>query len=236
MIDQVIDLSHWNDVDGVAREVDILTVVQGGTLGVIHKATEGTSYVDPTYHERARQAVGLGLLWGAYHFLSPGDMSAQAAHFVSTVGADCPLLAADHEDADVSLADLKDFLAAVLSLTGKRAVIYSGHVIKDQLGDAHDAELAKHRLWIAQYASTPTWPSATWPQWWLWQYTDAGTVDGVVGSVDRDRFDGTARDLASEWDGGLEPPAPPKPDDKIVTITIDVPAGVTVDIVQHMGD
>jgi GH25 family lysozyme M1 (1,4-beta-N-acetylmuramidase) len=164
-------------------------------------------------------------------------MAAQAAHFISTVGAGCPLLAADHEDADVSLANLKDFLAAVLSLTGKRAVIYSGNVIKDQLGDTHDGELAKHRLWIAHYASTPTWPSATWPQWWLWQYTDAGTVDGVVGSVDRDRFDGSVYDLANEWDGSFDPPAPPqpKPDDKLVTITIDVPAGVTVQVVQHNG-
>src|SRR5262245_60705264 len=103
MQDLVIDLSHWNEVD------DWDEVLADGIIAVIHKATEGSSYVDDTYHERKDAARQAGLLWGAYHFLRPGNMEQQAEHFCSTCG-DIDLYAADHEDPGVSLSDLKEFL------------------------------------------------------------------------------------------------------------------------------
>ena len=39
-----------------------------GIVGVIHKATQGTTYVDETYASRRVEALACGLLWGAYHF------------------------------------------------------------------------------------------------------------------------------------------------------------------------
>jgi lysozyme len=156
--DLVIDISHWNE------GLDFAELKRAGIVGVIHKATEDTGYVDPTYAPRRVEAEQAGLLWGAYHFLRPGSMQAQAEHFVSAVGnADGVLLAADHEDSGVSLEDLRLFLGTVWSLTAQRAVVYSGHVIKGQLGDDTDTYLAEHRLWLAHYSSTPTWPTATWP-------------------------------------------------------------------------
>ncbi|MDQ3746468.1 MAG: glycoside hydrolase family 25 protein, partial [Acidobacteriota bacterium] len=50
----VIDLSHHNTVTSFQQVKD------AGILGVIHKATEGTSFVDPRYTERRTAALAVG--------------------------------------------------------------------------------------------------------------------------------------------------------------------------------
>jgi lysozyme len=198
----VIDISHWQS------GVDFASIKAGGVAGVIHKATESTGYVDDCYAARKSQAAAAGVLWGAYHFLRPGNMVTQAQHFVATAGT-IDLYAADHEDSGVSLNALKDFLTEVKAITGKKPVIYSGHVLKEQLDD-YDQELAQYPLWLAHYADTPSWPGETWPSWWLWQYTDQGTVAGVDPTTDLDRYDGSVEDLRTEWTGAAPPrPRPP---------------------------
>ena len=141
MLDKaVVDLSHWDEVDSFEDAMD------DGVVGIIHKATESNNYFDPTYNQRKRDALAAGLLWGAYHFLRPGNMKDQAQYFVSKVGKDLDLYAADHEDEGVSLDELKTFLREVKRLTGKSPIIYSGHVLKEQLGDRRDSELSQYRL------------------------------------------------------------------------------------------
>ena len=70
-MDPVIDLSHHNPTPDWAK------LKAAGCIGVIHKATEGTSYKDPTLYDRAKDAMAAGLKWSTYHFLRPGSMSAQ---------------------------------------------------------------------------------------------------------------------------------------------------------------
>jgi lysozyme len=199
----VIDLSHNNNV------VNWNAIAGAGIRGVIHKATEGVSVLDHTYDARREAAVKAGLLWGAYHFLRPGDMKAQAAFFLRTAKPDATtLVAADHEDTGVSLDNLKVFLAELTSATGRSPVVYSGHVIKAQLGDRHDAALEKCRLWLAQYTTgEPAWPDKTWAKWWLWQFTDQGATPGITGHVDHDAYANAAGNLAAEWSGGTPAPA-----------------------------
>ena len=124
------------------------------------------------------------------------------------------LYAADHEDEGVLLDDLKTFLREVKRLTGKSPIVYSGHVLKEQLDDRRDSELSQYRLWLAQYTSgIPSWPKATFPQWWLWQYTENGECDGIPGdsegNLDLNKYDGTGRQLINEWrkDVRLKPPS-----------------------------
>ena len=40
-------------------------------------------------------------------------------------------------------------------------------------------------------ASRPSPPAAGVPGWTFWQYTSSGTVAGMSGSVDLDRYNGT---------------------------------------------
>jgi GH25 family lysozyme M1 (1,4-beta-N-acetylmuramidase) len=208
----VIDLSHHNPTPNWAQ------LKAGGVVGVIHKATEGTSYVDSTLFSRAGAALQAGLKWATYHFLRPGSMPQQMAFYLNTVNPKPgERMCLDHEDSGVSLDDLKDAVECLLADTRKLQVtIYSGHVIKDQLGDRKDTYLANNTsLWIAQYtsAAAPAWPSATWPAWSLWQWTDKETVAGINQPVDGDRWNGTTETLLA-WFGpaGDQPQPAPEPD------------------------
>ncbi|HLQ24778.1 MAG TPA: GH25 family lysozyme [Acidiferrobacterales bacterium] len=57
----VIDLSHHQE------QVDFEKIKASEIVGVIHKATEGSAFVDKMYTTRQDQARQAGLLWGAYH-------------------------------------------------------------------------------------------------------------------------------------------------------------------------
>ena len=76
----VVDLSHHNADPDFAAARD-----GGGIVGVIHKATQGLRYRDPTYADRETAAVTAGLLWGAYHFGTGSDGVQQAEHFLDVV-------------------------------------------------------------------------------------------------------------------------------------------------------
>jgi len=226
----VLDLSHHNTV---ASWVDVKLA---GIVGVIHKATESTNYVDPNYVAAKKAARNTGLLWGAYHFLRPGDMRKQAEYFVDKADvAPEDLLAADHEDAGVSLNDLKLFLQTVTDLSGRRPVLYSGNVIKEQVGVKTDAFLAQHRLWIAQYGATPKWPTQIWKNYWLWQYSDGNMgpepsgCPGVTGNVDTNSaLD--KNELVKSWGDVKEPVG-----EGVVEITIKAPPGVEVVVKREVG-
>lgn len=219
----VIDLSHWDTV------TDLGAAKRDGVVGVIHKATESIDYHDPTYDNHHSAALAAGLLWGAYHFLRPGNMLVQARYFVEYTGIHTDMIyAADHEDSAVSINDLKIFLKEVERLTSKIPILYSGHVIKEQIHDP-DPDLSHYPLWLAQYTSgTPSWPQQTWPQWWLWQYTETGRVAGISGNCDINKYDGTADQLRIDWLGaGTQPQPQPE---ATVTIDITTPAGVAMKV------
>lgn len=223
----VVDLSRYDDV------YDWSKVWAAGIRGVINKATEGTSITDSTYAVRADPARRAGMLYGAYHFLRPGSMEAQALHFISTItpiGTYNLLLALDHEDERVSLQEAKQWLMLVYKQTGRRPILYSGHLIKDQLEDNIDPMLQETRLWLAQYSAHPTWPP-TWDKPWLWQFTGDGqgpmphTIDGIHRSgIDIDSFDGTFEQLKAEWADG--PKAEP-------SVSHTMPQGTTPELNQE---
>jgi lysozyme len=165
----------------------------GGGLGVILKASEG-SFRDPDYSTFWDQAIDAGLAVGSYHFLRPGDMNDQASFLLNVVKPrQGERVVADYEIAGISLDDLVTFLQAIrTSRPDLQLTIYSGYLIKQQLGKKRNAWLANNTsLWLAQYTTgEPSWPTATWPNWSLWQYTSQGTVAGFSRPLDCNRFDG----------------------------------------------
>jgi len=183
-------------------------VKAAGYAGIIHKATEAIGFVDNMYAIRRDDAMDAGLLWGAYHFLRPVSIPAQVDFFVRIAAPDkMTLLALDHEDARVPLIDAKEFLLRVEHAVGRKAVLYSGFLIKEQLGNRIDSYLAAHRLWLAQYGPRPVTPR-NWSRAWLWQFTGDGvgpkphSVPGIVDAgIDINHFDGDAVKLAAEWSG-----------------------------------
>src|SRR6059058_1692614 len=60
-----IDVSHWNG------SIDWSQVASSGERFAIMKATEGRTYVDPTYSSNRQGALDAGLAVTAYHFARP---------------------------------------------------------------------------------------------------------------------------------------------------------------------
>src|SRR5437667_9726212 len=91
-INVVVDISHHNG------NVDLGKAQAAGIVGVIHKATQGTSMTDNMYDQNRQQAVAAGLRWGAYHFGTKAAGAAQGDSFLNTANADDQtLLLLDYE-------------------------------------------------------------------------------------------------------------------------------------------
>jgi lysozyme len=207
LLDCVIDVSHWNNV------IDFNEVKQSGIVGVILKASQGTAYADPTYHERRQQALDCGLLSGAYHFGEGGNVATQVEHFLSTTDPTATdLLVLDWEPYSqgpiMTRAEAEDFVCRVEAQAGRWPGLYSGQsFLYEQLGSGFTAVASPLRhcfLWIARYSSERPVVPVIWPTFSLWQYTDQGTVPGVDGLVDRNQWNGTLENLYRLW--GVLPP------------------------------
>lgn len=224
----VADLSHHNEIDSFD------TMALNGTIGIIHKATEGTTYVDDTYHQREEKAKQAGLCWASYHFLRHGNVKDQMINYLNAINPQPgDRVVVDHEHKDVTLTDLKQAVQFLLDYEIPLEVtIYSGHTIKEQLGNKYDPLLAKTSLWIAHYtsANAPTWPKGTWATWSLWQYTDAAATAGVAAACDGNRFNGSEENLRRWFNATPKPVPEPVPEEVSVDISITVPEGVAVNI------
>jgi lysozyme len=200
----VIDISHHNS------SVDFGKVRAAGVVGVIHKATQGSTYVDPQYAKRKKAAVQAGLMWGAYHFGTGADVDAQVSNFVSATKPDGSfLLVMDFERNEpdpgnsISLAQGRTFLAALEKKTTQRPTVYTGSYMYDLIGKKADPVLSKYRVWWARYSANPQL-HPTWQKYWLWQYTDGHNgpqpraVDGA-GYCDCDHSDDSEADLRASW-------------------------------------
>lgn len=228
----IVDLSHHNEV------YDFDDMRAAGCIGVIHKATEGKSYSDAEFWIRRDEAQEAGLEWASYHFLKHGDVDLQMQNFLNKVQPQIgERLVIDFEDEACTLDDLREAISILQDLAPLcELTVYSGHLLKEQLGGAHDSLLAQTSLWIAQYttAAAPEWPKGTWPVWSLWQYTDCGSCPGVKGPVDANRFNGSIDQaylwFNPEYDSGTPPvpPTPPEPAADVVRIDISAPEGVSV--------
>ena len=193
----VIDLSHFNDVTSFTE------IQQSGLVGVIHKATEGTGWSDPTYASRKQQALAAGLLWGAYHFGVNEDGAAQAQYFLSIVKpGPQDLLALDFEQnpsSQMTIAQAEQFVEEIYSKTGRYPGFYSDALVGSLLGSTQNSILGNCWFWRAEYGdSSPSVPP-TWTAWTMWQYTESGSVPGIGGACDRDTFNGSVADLSKLW-------------------------------------
>lgn len=225
MTPRVIDLSHYQ-----AIPKDLFETAAAGIVGVIHKLTEGSSYVDEKVQARYYLAKQAGLVWGCYHFMRPGDMEAQAEFFWNQGNAlgvidDDTALAADHEDEDVSGEELKRFLDHLETLSGRSPIVYSGHVLKEQLEGT--GYRPKRRLWLAQYCPPPPELPEGVTKFWLWQYTQEGEIPGVTPPTDlNDIGDVEVHDFLAGWSGSYDQPAPAT--EVVIDVTVEAPPGVTV--------
>ena len=163
--------------------------------------------VDTSYARRRGPALTNGLLYGAYHYFTTEDPVQQANHFLASAQIDDKtLMALDHETRGVSLANARIFMETVKTQTGRYPWLYSGFLIKEQLGNTIDPFWQQIKLWLSHYNPNPPWPPC-WTAPTLWQCTGDGVgpephvVPGVTieGGCDINSFDGTDDELTAIW-------------------------------------
>jgi lysozyme len=198
----IVDLSHNNG------NVDLAQARAAGIVGVIHKATQGTAFVDPMYQANRAKAQAAGLLWGAYHFGAGADGVEQADHFLQVVQpGPQDLLVLDFEantqGPSMTLEEARAFVTHLSATLGRFPGLYSGYYIKELLGTNTDSVLANCWFWLSQFGPTPVVP-VNWATWTMWQYTDGALgpppheVPGI-GRCDRDQFNGDMNALNKLW-------------------------------------
>ncbi|MEU3840750.1 glycoside hydrolase family 25 protein [Streptomyces sp. NPDC028635] len=144
-----------------------------GLSFVFIKATEGRSYVNPHLAAQTKHGRDAGLVVGFYHFLWPGNLTAQAEYFLSKA-PEKPgdILAVDWETTGegthASNAEKDRFLRLVKEKRPhNRVVLYCS---RDFWLNVDTTSYAGDGLWIADYgtAGKPRIKAA----WRFHQYTD----------------------------------------------------------------
>jgi lysozyme len=226
-----IDVSHHQGV------IDWEAVRASGVLGAIHKATEGSTYIDPMRAENCAAAMQAGLAISTYFWLKPGDGKEQAEFYLSVIQpVQGERVVIDYEEDGCSLTTLRDAVQALLDYDADlRITVYSGHLLKETLGDDQDEFLAANTdLWLAQYTSNEasiSWPSSTYEQWSLWQYSESGQIDGIDDAyVDLDNYNGDAAAFLDWISPAGVAPSPPLPPGEVVDIAVTAPDGIEVTV------
>ncbi|MFE0177707.1 glycoside hydrolase family 25 protein [Streptomyces sp. NPDC059002] len=163
-----------------------------GLSFVFIKATEGRSYINPKLTAQTKRARDGGCVVGFYHFLWPGNITAQAAYFVSKAPEKAgDLLAVDWEQTGegthASNAQKDSFIREVKRLRpNHRVMLYCNRhfwLTYDSTSYAGDG------LWIADYVTAGK-PRIR-AKWKIHQYTST--------PLDKDVADFSSEDALREW-------------------------------------
>lgn len=214
-----VDVASYQHPAGAP--IDWVAVRNAGHNFAIVKATEGSGYTNPYFAGDWNGAAAAGLYRGAYHYARPAlPLSTavdQARYFVSragsmTGGVDLPGVLDLEETGGLGQRDLADWtrvwLGEVERLTGKLPILYTGYYFwRDNVGNPADIG-ARYRLWLPSYPNDPNSTTfrplvpAGWATWTFWQYTSTGSVPGISGNVDVNRFCCDGGTLAGMAGGG----------------------------------
>jgi lysozyme len=235
------------DVSEYQGTVNWSEVKSSGHSFAIARISDGSTFPDSTFATNWPAMKAAGLVRGAYQFFRASeDPTAQAdlvATKVGTLGAgdlapiaDVEVL--DGESGATLVAHLATWVAVVTAKTGRAPIIYSDPGFWNTLPST--AQFAGKTLWVADWGtSCPSTPTP-WTSWALWQYSDTGSVSGVTGEVDLDRFNGTLAELqalaggtsstpSEPVDSGTPPPPATSTSCYSTTLALTVPANTCVE-------
>lgn len=195
-----VDVSRWQG------SIDYVALRNADKRFVIAKATEGIGFLDPMYLSNKVGATNAGVAITAYHFarpdLNPTNPQGEADWFVDNLGLVPGMLvpALDLEVAGtLGTAGLQAWVGAwldrVYTRIGVRPMIYvSPSFWRKYLADTTVfADQGYGILWVAHwFVAGAGVPANNWASrgWTFWQYSNCGSVPGISGCVDLDRFNG----------------------------------------------
>ena len=231
-----IDIASWQ----AGINLDMVKM-QNPLHGIIVKATESTSYVNPYCDKWVQWAIKNNMPWGFYHFLKHHDPVEEAKYFVkhtTNYFRDGVPIADFEADivANYGTMYLRKFLETVYAETGIKPLVYCNlSTIQGDVNGFRPIAEGGYKLWLAQWASSKDqngfnqspWRSgsiAPYTELTMHQYTDHGKLNGYNGYLDLDLFYG---DL-SDWNklaGKTNPEPAPEPDmgkDAIIDAIIEL--------------
>jgi uncharacterized protein (TIGR03382 family) len=188
-----IDVSYYQGT------IDWTRVANDNVKYAFVRVSDGTTFVDPKFSTYWAGSRAAGIKHGAYQFFRPGqDPIAQADILLDAIGRklapdDLPPVidveASDGQSAAVIKQKVSAWIDRVKSVLGRDPIIYTGFYFwRDSVGAP---DFTSSPLWHAQY-STAACPNIAppWSDWAFWQFTDSGTIDGISGPVDTNKFNG----------------------------------------------
>ena len=165
----VLDLSHWNKIISF-KEINKFDLV-------IHKGTQGTKYLDPTYKYRKKNIT---TEFGSYHFAEGKDPIKEANWYLKNCKDNFLVLDWEIEHPD-PIGWSNKFLDRIKEKTGVIPYWYSNDARAIKYADK-----IPYPKWIARYGINNGTKSKEpkYNNWDIWQYTSRGKVKGIYGNVD----------------------------------------------------
>jgi len=230
-----IDVSYHNGT------INWTSVKNAGAKYAFIRVSDGNNTHDPKFQTYWADAHAAGVISGPYQFFRPGqDVAQQADFLISSIGGsytpgDLPPVIDVEATSGLSpstvAARVRTWVDRVKSRLGIDPIVYTGKFFwRDDVGNP--TSFSGNPLWIAAYTSLcPDLPSP-WPRWTFWQNSESGSIAGISGDVDLDKFNGSLQDLIAFAHGSGSPPPPPPPPPSASchssTLDRDVPAGTCV--------
>jgi len=196
-ITEGVDVSHYQGT------INWTAVRNAGKRFGMVKASEGTTYQDPSFRTNWQNMGYNRVVRGAYHFGHPSlDPYAQVNNFVSVahpktgdLQLTLDLEVTDGKSPHQVMQWTRQFIGRIHAITGRPGIIYTGYYFwRDNVGNS--PVNLNCPLWLAAYVSDPNpYVPPAWSTWSFWQYSDTGRVPGINGNVDLDRWNGSLQNL-----------------------------------------
>jgi len=181
--------------------VNDFNLIEPNPFLIITKATEGLTYIDPTFETYFGGIKSSNIRRGAYHFhrkaYNPID---QANHFYDTcfsTGLDNnDILVLDVEEGGETADQLEQFTKQLQAHCDNKIIIYSRKNLLDPIEMTQEQRdfFIEIPIWTAGYPYNPDAydsppahyipDQSKWGAVWMWQYSDQGIVKGIDGKVD----------------------------------------------------
>lgn len=194
----VIDMYHGDNNEALP---DFAALKAAGIEAIIHKATQGSDYVDPLCASRLQAANDAGLLIACYHFGDGSPVAAQFHNYLKTAqlipGLDFGILDFERNPSGATMQSFQaaQFLASLVEL--KIAPVLYGSDLPREAKFKSMAIVQNAWLWLAEYGPVESIPAPWTAATTLgWQFSDTGAEPGIKGDVDLNYFPG---DLISQW-------------------------------------
>lgn len=196
-ITQNDEIFNGIDVSRFQGSIDFDRVKESGIEAVYIKAGEGGNITDPFFEQNYERASRAGLIVGFYYYLTalnPEQARIQAEDFYELIRGKSftarPVM--DYENFDgLEREDINEigisFLEETEALTGITPMIYTDASVAQTIWTDR---FSRYPLWIADYSNRDEFPQdiTVWDTWTGYQYSDTGTVPGITGDVDLNRF------------------------------------------------